>query len=77
MKRAMNQLCIVLGFVALIVICWLLGSPEKVQIIGYEGTDNVGNMARLSDACLYLTYILTLGTLITLVWGVIYTKTKK
>lgn len=77
MKRAMNQLCIVLGFVALIVICWLLGSPEKVQIIGYEGTDNVGNMARLSDACLYLTYILTLGTLVTLVWGVIYTKTKK
>jgi hypothetical protein len=77
MKRAMNQLCIVLGFVALIVLCWLLGSPEKVHIIGYEGVDNVGNMARLSDACLYLTYILTLGTLVTLVWGVIYTKTKK
>jgi len=77
MKRAINQLCVVLGFVALIVFCWLIGSPEKVHIIGYEGTDNVGGMARLSDACLYLTYILTCGTLVTLVWGVIYTKTKK
>jgi len=42
MKRAINQLCVVLGFVALIVFCWLIGSPEKVHIIGYEGTDNVG-----------------------------------
>ena len=77
MKRAINQLCVVLGFIALIVFCWLVGSPEKVHIIGYEGTDNVGGMARLSDACLYLTYILTICTIGTLIWGVIYTKTKK
>ena len=54
-----------------------LGSPEKVEILGYEGTDNVGNMARMSDAIMYLVYILTASTVAALVWGVIYTKVKK
>ncbi len=57
--------------------CWFLGSPEKIEILGYEGTDNVGTMAQLTDAMMYLTYILVLATVGTLVWGVIYTKTKK
>jgi hypothetical protein len=54
-----------------------LGSPEKIDILGYEGTDNVGNMARMSDAIMYLVYILTISTVAALVWGVIYTKIKK
>jgi len=73
-KKAMNGLYVVVGFIALVVLCWLLGSPNEVKIIGYEGTDNVGGMARLSDACMYLTYILVLATVVTLVWGVVYTK---
>jgi len=73
-KKALNGLYVVIGFIALIVLCWLLGSPNEVKIIGYEGTDNVGGMARLSDACMYLTYILVLATVVTLVWGVVYTK---
>ena len=76
-KRALNQLFVVLGFVVLVVVCWLLGSSSEVKIIGYEGQDNVGPMAKLSDACLYLTYILTCATLIALVWGVIHTKRMK
>jgi len=73
-KKALNGLYVVIGFIALVVLCWLLGSPNEVKIIGYEGTDNVGGMARLSDACMYLTYILVLATVVTLVWGVVYTK---
>lgn len=76
-KKALNSLYVVLGFIALIVICWLLGSSAEVKIIGYEGTDNVGSMAKLSDACLYLTYILTCATIVALVWGVIHTKRMK
>ena len=76
-KRALNQLFVVLGFVVLVVVCWLLGSSSEVKIIGYEGQDNVGPMAKLSDACLYLTYILTCATLVALVWGVIHTKRMK
>lgn len=76
-KKAMRSLIVVVGFICLLLLCWILGSPAEVKIIGYEGADNVGNMARLSDACLYLTYILTAATIIALVWGVIHTKRLK
>ncbi|MCQ2346204.1 MAG: hypothetical protein MJZ82_05530 [Paludibacteraceae bacterium] len=76
-KRAIRSLIVVVGFIALIIVCWLLGSPDKIDILGYEGHDNEGAMARLSDACMYLTYILMIATVVALVWGVIYTKNKK
>ena len=75
--KALRSLAVVVGFIGLILVCWFLGSPAEVKIIGYEGSDNVGTMARLSDACLYLTYILTCATLVALVWGVIHTKRMK
>ncbi len=75
-KKAMAGLGVVIGFIALIVVCWLLGSPEKIDIVGYEGSDNQGAMARMSDACLYLTYFLVLGTIAAMVWGLVYTKKK-
>ena len=76
-KRGLVSVGVVLGAVALCALCWFLGSPEKVEILGYEGTDNVGNMARMSDAIMYLVYILTASTVAALVWGVVYTKVKK
>ena len=76
-KRGLTSVLVVLAAVGLCALCWFLGSPEKMEIIGYEGTDNVGNMARLSDAIMYLVYILTASTVAALVWGVIYTKVKK
>lgn len=76
-KKAITSLGVIVAAVLLCVLCWFLGSPEKMEIVGYEGTDNVGNMARMSDAIMYLVYILVSATLISLVWGVIYTKVKK
>ena len=76
-KKGLVSVGVVLGAVALCALCWFLGSPEKIEILGYEGTDNVGNMARMSDAIMYLVYILTASTVAALVWGVIYTKVKK
>ena len=76
-KAGIRSILVVLVAVGLCALCWFLGSPEKMEIIGYEGTDNVGNMARLSDAMMYLVYILTASTVVALVWGVIYTKVKK
>lgn len=76
-KAGIRSVVVVLAAVALCALCWFLGSPEKVEILGYEGTDNVGTMARLSDAIMYLVYILTASTVAALVWGVIYTKVKK
>ena len=76
-KAGIRSVVVVIAAVALCALCWFLGSPEKMEIIGYEGTDNVGNMARMSDAIMYLVYILTASTVAALVWGVIYTKVKK
>ena len=76
-KAGVRSILVVLAAVGLCALCWFLGSPEKVEILGYEGTDNVGNMASLSDAMMYLVYILTASTVAALVWGVIYTKVKK
>lgn len=76
-RKAIRTSVVVLGFIALILVCWFLGSPEKVNIIGYEGTDNVGAMAQMSDAIIYLCYILFAATICTLIWGVFYTKRLK
>ena len=67
----------IVGLVLLFVICWFIGSPVEVKIIGYEGGDNVGSMARLSDACLYMTYVLVIATICALAWGIWYTKRLK
>lgn len=75
--KAIRTLVTVVGFIVLMLICWFLGSPEKLEIIGYEGTENVGFMAQLTDALLYLTYILIAATICALIGGVIYTKCKK
>ena len=56
-KRGLTSVLVVLAAVALCALCWFLGSPEKVEILGYEGTDNVGNMARMSDAIMYLVLL--------------------
>ena len=76
-KRGITSVLVVVAAVGLCALCWFLGSPEQIDILGYEGTDNVGNMARMSDAIMYLVYILTISTVAALVWGVIYTKIKK
>lgn len=76
-KAAMAQLGIVVAFVVLFAVCWLLGSGEKINIIGYDGTDNQGFWANLADMMMYVCYVLVLGTLGALVWGVCYTKLKK
>ena len=70
----MKKLIVVIGFVLLLVVCWFAGSTDKIDIIGYEGTDNEGAMARLSDACLYVTYVLVIATIATMAWGIIRTK---
>ena len=76
-KRAIRSLFVVAGAVVLCIVCWMLGSPEEIKIIGYEGTDNVGFWAQMADAVMYLCYILFAATIITMIWGAIVTRTRK
>ncbi len=76
-KKAISSLIILVAFVLVAVLCWFLGSPAEMHIVGYEGTDNVGAMAQMSDAIMYLTYILLAGLICTICWGAFYTHIKK
>lgn len=76
-KAAMTQLCILVAFVLLFAVCWCLGSGDKINIIGYDGTDNQGFWANLADMMMYVSYALVAGTIGALIWGVCYTKIKK
>jgi ABC-type branched-subunit amino acid transport system permease subunit len=75
-KKAIGTL-VVLGVFALVfVISWFMGSPEKLEIIGYEGTDNVGFWAQYSDMCMCATIIFASATLLALVGTTLYSKIK-
>jgi hypothetical protein len=74
-KKAISYTAVICGFVLLVAVCWLLGSAEKVEIVGYEGHDNEGFWAQLSDMMIYLCYCLLCGTILTVLGGWIYTKT--
>ena len=76
-RKAYATLGVVCGFVVLALVCWFLGSPEKIDIIGYEGTDNQGAWAQLSDAVIYACYILIISTIGTMIWGIVHTKRLK
>ena len=76
-RKAYMTLGVVCGFVVLACLCWFAGSPDKIDIIGYEGTDNQGFWAQLSDAVIYACYILIVATIGTMIWGYIHTKKLK
>ena len=73
-RKAYMTLGVVGGFVVLALVCWFLGSPEKIQIVGYEGTDNEGAWAQLADAVIFACYFLITATICTMIWGWAYTK---
>ena len=70
-KRAIRSLCVVAGAVVLCIVCWMLGSPEEIKIIGYEGTDNVGFWAHATDMFIFSIEILLGVSLVAAVAGAI------
>ena len=76
-RKAFATLGVVIGFIVLACVCWFIGSPSEVSIIGYEGSDNVGFWAQLSDAVIYACYFLIAANIVTMIWGYIHTKRLK
>jgi hypothetical protein len=63
-------------FVIIFVGAWVLGSSEKVSIIGYEGTDNEGFWAQFTDMIIFAIYALFIAIIGTIAGSAIYTKLK-
>ena len=55
------------GVVIVLVIAWSLADGTPLQIIGYEGSDNVPSMLKLTDAGVYIFYFMMLVTFVTIV----------
>ena len=75
-KDGAKSLAVIAAFVVLFVVAWMIGSPEKVSIIGYEGTDNFGFWAQFTDMIIYATYALFVAIIGTIAGAGIYTKLK-
>ena len=75
-KRGIRTVCVLAVFLAVFVISWFLGSGEKMEIIGYEGADNVGFWAQFTDMVIYSIYTLIVATIAVLLGTVIYSKVK-
>lgn len=75
-KDGVKSLAVIAVFVVLFIVAWMIGSPEKISIIGYEGTDNFGFWAQFTDMIIYATYALFIAIIGTIAGAGIYTKLK-
>ena len=57
-KRALNSLVTLAIFAVLLVIAYSIGDGTPLNILGYEGPDNVPARLKLTDMWIYSVYIL-------------------
>ncbi len=76
-QAAIKSLLTAAALVVLLIITFFIGSSEKMDIIGYEGTDNVGFWAQFTDMCLYTVYTLVVIAALAIVGSYIYKIIKK
>ncbi|MBP5743177.1 MAG: hypothetical protein J6W49_07060 [Paludibacteraceae bacterium] len=76
-KSAIKSLLTACALVVLMVVTFFIGSSEKMDIIGYEGTDNQGFWAQFTDMCLYSIYALVVIAVLAIIGSYIYKIIKK
>lgn len=75
-KSALKSLIPIALFVLVFVMAWNLGTPERMTIVGYEGTENEGFWAQFSDMMIISIYTLFGAIGLTIIGASIYTKLK-
>ena len=73
---ALKSLIPLVLFAIIFIVSWFLGSAEKIDIIGYEGTDNVGFWAQFTDMLIYSITALFVAIALTIVGSGIYKSLK-
>ncbi|MDD2284108.1 MAG: hypothetical protein PHQ11_01720 [Paludibacter sp.] len=73
---AIKSLIPILLFAGIFVVSFLLGSGEKMNIIGYEGTQNEGVWAQITDMFIYTVYTLLVLIVLAITGSRIYTALK-
>jgi len=75
-KTALKAVIPLLLFIGIFIVSFLMGSGERMDIIGYEGTQNEGIWAQITDMFIYTTYTLLVLVLLSIVGSKIYTAFK-
>lgn len=68
-KKAINSLITLVVFAILLVIAYTIGDGTPLNILGYEGPDNVRGMLKLTDMWLYSIYILMALTILAMLFS--------
>lgn len=68
-KKAINSLITLVVFAVLLVIAYTIGDGTPLNILGYEGPDNVKGMLKLTDMWLYSIYILMALTILAMLFS--------
>lgn len=74
--KAVKSIIPVVLFLGIFVVSYLLGSGERMSIIGYEGTQNEGLWAQITDMFIYTLYTLFVVLIATIFGARIYTSLK-
>lgn len=56
--KALKALLPIIAFAGIFLVSYLVGSSEKMTIIGYDGTQNEGAWAQITDMFIYTIYTL-------------------
>lgn len=68
-KASAGSLYVLAGSIIVLGVCWFLGSPEKIEILGYEGTSNVGFWSQAADMLIYSVYALFAIAVLSIIVG--------
>ncbi len=74
--KAVKSIIPIVLFLGIFVVSYLMGSGERMSIIGYEGTQNEGLWAQITDMFIYTTYTLFVVLIATIFGARIYTSLK-
>lgn len=76
-KKAIQSVVAFLAVMGLLVISYALGSGDELKIVGYEGTENQGVWSKVTDMCIYSSYVLLIGGIVAIFGTSIYKMIKK
>ena len=68
-KGALNSFITLVVFAVLLIFAYSIGDGKPLNILGYEGPDNVKGMLKLTDMWLYTIYILMSLTILAMLFS--------
>lgn len=75
-KDAMKSFIGLAAVAVVVLIAYLLADPTPMNIVGYNGTDNVPSMLLMTDTILYTMYFLFIGAIVAIIGTELFRKVR-